>query len=504
MTEPVLPALAASATRKSSMSDPTPIADPSDAALRRMLDAQRAAAALVGAPALSQRREALHRLEAMLDRSGDRLHAAISADYGHRAYPETVLAELLPTRAACRFAHRHLASWMRPRRRQVAASFQPGRAWVMHQPLGCVGIVSPWNYPLFLSVGPLIDALAAGCRVMLKPSELTPRFSATLAELLAAEFDPKQVAVVQGGPDTGRAFCALPFDHLLFTGSTGIGRSVMQAAAANLVPVTLELGGKSPVIVAPDAPLARTVRSLMVGKLFNAGQTCVAPDYLLVPQERLAEIAQALLAEAARLYPRISDNPDYSCIISARHLQRLERIVAEAEAGGATLLRDPSHAAEAARARDTGRLVPTLLVSPPPDGALMQDEIFGPVLPILPYRTLEEATGFVNARPRPLAFYCYADDPRIQQALLARTVSGGATVNGTVLHCAQPDLPFGGVGASGTGAYHGEAGFQRFSHARGIYRPGRFSGFTTMVPPHGAMTRRLLPLMLGRRIAGPS
>ena len=466
---------------------------------KRLLDAQRAAAAAAPSPGLDRRRDALRRLEAMLRQSGDRLHAAISADFGHRAYPETALAELLPTLAACRFAHRHLASWMRPRRCRVAASFQPGRAWVTHQPLGCIGIISPWNYPLFLSVGPLIDALAAGNRTMLKPSELTPGFGALLAELLAERFDGEQIAVVQGGPETAQTFCALPFDHLLFTGSTGIGRSVMQAAAANLTPVTLELGGKSPVIVAADADLSRTVRSLMVGKLFNAGQTCVAPDYLLVPQDRLTEVSQALLAEAARLYPRIAGNPDYSCIISERHLQRLERTVAEAERGGARLLRDPNHAAEAEAARAGGRLVPTLLLSPPLDGALMQDEIFGPVLPILPYRSLDEAIDFVNARPRPLALYCYTDDRRVEQAVLSRTLSGGATVNGTILHCAQPDLPFGGVGSSGTGAYHGEAGFLRFSHARGIYRPGRFSGFTTMVPPHGRMTRRLLPLMLGRR-----
>lgn len=481
-----------------------PADPPTDSALRRLLDIQREAASITPPPDLKARRDALDRLDTMLHTQGDRLHAAISADYGHRAYPETALAELIPTRAACRFTRRHLASWMRPRRREVGVTFQPGQAWVTQQPLGCVGIVSPWNYPLFLSVGPLIDALGAGNRVMLKPSELTPRFSALLAGLLAERFDPSQVAVVQGGPDIAAAFCALPFDHLLFTGSTAIGRSVMQAAAANLTPVTLELGGKSPVIVAPDADLGRTVRSLLVGKLFNAGQTCIAPDYALVPQDRLAEFTQALLSEAGRLYPRIADNADYSCIISERHLQRLQRALAEAEGDGATPLRHPVHAAEEAAARRSGRLVPTLLVSPPLDGTLMQDEIFGPVLPILPYRSLDEAIGFVNARPRPLALYCYTDNRDTERFVLSRTMSGGATVNGTLLHCAQPDLPFGGIGPSGTGAYHGKAGFLRFSHMRGIYRPGRFSGFTTMVPPHGRMTRRLLPLMLGRRVSPPA
>ena len=470
----------------------------------QLLAVQRAAADTATAPpGLQQRRDALDRLVALLHESGDQLHAAISADFGNRAHPETALAELLPTMAAARHARRHLASWMRPRRRRVQLAFRPGRAWVMRQPLGCVGIVSPWNYPLFLSLGPTVDALAAGNRVLLKPSELAPRFATLLAELLGRRFDPAEVSVALGGPAVARAFCALPFDHLLFTGSTGIGRAVMQAAAANLVPVTLELGGKSPVIVAPDADPARTAHSLMVGKLFNAGQTCLAPDYALVPADRLDRYARALVDAAARLYPRIAGNPDYSGIVSDRHMDRLWRAVEAAAAGGATVLRHPDHAGEADAARRTGRLVPTVLLSPPGDCALMTEEIFGPVLPVLPYRSLDAAIAFVNARPRPLALYCYTDDRRTERVVLSRTVSGGATVNGTVLHCAQPDLPFGGIGPSGTGAYHGEAGFARFSHARGVYRPGWFSGFTAMTPPHGAMTRRLLPLMLGRTIDVP-
>ena len=470
-----------------------------DHGLRRLLDRQRASVLAAAAPDAAQRRASLRRLDALLHGDGDRLHAAVSADFGHRAYPETVLAELVPLRAAIRFALRHLGHWMRPRRRRVGLSFQPGQAWVVHQPLGCVGIVSPWNYPLFLSIGPLIDALAAGNRVMLKPSELTPRFSALLAELLATQFGPEQVAVATGGPEVARAFCALPFDHLLFTGSTTIGRAVMRAAAETLTPVTLELGGKSPVIVAPDADPARTARSLMIGKLFNAGQTCIAPDYALVPQHRLPEFADALLAEAARLYPRITDNPDYTRIISDHHLDRLQHLVDEAAERGAAVLRDPAHQAEADQPRRSGRMVPTLLLGAPDDSEAMRDEIFGPVLPVLGYRTLDEAIGFVNRRPRPLALYCYTDDRDTERHVLRHTLSGGATVNGTILHCAQPDLPFGGVGPSGTGAYHGETGFLRFSHARGIYRPGRINGFTTLAPQHGQMDARLLPLMLVRR-----
>ena len=475
----------------------------SEPGLHRLLDGQRAAALAAPPPDAAQRRAALRRLDALLHEEGDRLHAAVSADFGHRAYPETVLAELVPLRAAIRFALRHLGHWMRPRRRRVGLSFQPGQAWVVHQPLGCVGIVSPWNYPLFLSIGPLIDALAAGNRVMLKPSELTPRTSALLGRLLATRFEPEQVAVVTGGPEVAQAFCALPFDHLLFTGSTAIGRAVMRAAAGTLTPVTLELGGKSPVIVAPDADPARTARSLMIGKLFNAGQTCIAPDYALVPQDRLPAFTGALLAEAARLYPQIADNPDYTCIISERHLDRLHRLVDEAAERGAAVLRDPGHQAEVDRPRRSGRMVPTLLLGAPEDSEAMRDEIFGPVLPVLGYRTLDEAIAFVNRRPSPLALYCYTDDRDTERHVLRHTLSGGVTVNGTILHCAQPDLPFGGVGPSGTGAYHGEAGFLRFSHARGIYRPGRISGFTTLAPPHGRLSARLLPLMLGRRRSSP-
>ncbi len=468
---------------------------------RSLLEAQRAAALAASAsgPDLRHRLAALARIDSILSHSGDRLHAAIAADFGHRAYPETALAELIPLRASVRFTQRRLAGWMRPRRRRVGASFLPGRAWVMRQPLGCIGIMAPWNYPLFLSVGPLIDALAAGNRVMLKPSDLTPRFGALLAELLAGQFDQAEIAVVNGDLETARAFSALPFDHLLFTGSTAIGHEVMRAASATLTPVTLELGGKSPVIVCPDADPGRTARSLMIGKLFNAGQTCIAPDYVLVPEHRLDEMVAALLREAGRLYPRITGNPDYSCIISERHRHRLEGAVQEAERQGATLRYAPGHAEEREQARASGRLVPTLVTAPPLDCTLMRDEIFGPVLPVLPYRSLEEAIAFVNARPRPLALYCYTDDRRLERMVLDSTISGGGTVNGTLLHCAQPDLPFGGVGGSGMGAYHGEAGFLRFSHTRGFYRPGRFSGFTTMAPPHGTMTRRMLPLMLGRR-----
>ncbi|MCQ8239927.1 aldehyde dehydrogenase family protein [Rhizosaccharibacter radicis] len=484
-----------------------PAGTPDEGAARDRLDRlfllQRQASRTIRPPEPRARRTRLEQLERVLRAEARAIHDAISADFGHRAWLETVLAELLPVLEGSRFARRHLFRWTRPRPRRLGLAFQPGRAWTMPQPLGCVGIVSPWNYPLFLSVGPLVDALAAGNRVLLKPSEQSPRFSALLGRLLARVFTEDEVAVVEGGPAISRHFCSLPFDHLAFTGSTATGRAVARAAAENLTPLTLELGGKSPAILCTDrltpTGMRRTARVLAVSKFFNAGQTCVAPDYVLVPADAVEAFADHLLAETARLFPVLAGNPDYTTLPAGPHLARLERMVAEAEAGGAVLRRTPAHAMEAGMALSERRFPPTIVLSPPLDSALMREEIFGPVLPLLPYRSEEEAVGFINARPRPLALYCFTDDRRREASLIRRTLSGGVAVNGALLQAGIPDLPFGGVGESGQGSWHGEAGFRRFSHDRPVYRPGAFSGFTTMTPPHGRLADRLLPLMLGRR-----
>lgn len=473
--------------------------------LQSRLDAQKLAAARDPCPTLAARRNALDRLEALLRRHTEALHRAVHADFGNRARPETILAEILPVLDAIAYTRARMARWMRPRRRAVGSRMWPGQAWIEIQPLGCIGIVSPWNYPILLSLLPVVDALAAGNRVLLKPSEHTPACSALLDRLLGEAFEPDQLAVVVGGADVGRRFCGLRFDHLLFTGSTGVGRSVMQAAAAGLVPVTLELGGKSPAILCEDAvadarSLQRTAHSLAVGKFFNAGQTCLAPDYVLTPSHRLSETAEALRLAAARLYPTIADNPDYTALISQVHHRRLQALVADAAPGCSAVLRHPEDRAEQhGRLDDQRRLPPTILCAPDPASRVMEEEIFGPVLPVLGYDRIEQAIAFVNERPIPLALYCYSNDPALQRLVLSRTRSGGATLNGTLLHAALPALPFGGLGQSGTGTYHGHAGFLRFSHQRAIYRPGRFSGFTWMSPPHGRMTRRVLRLMLKQR-----
>lgn len=437
------------------------------------------------APDAASRRRALGKLAGMIHDHRDAFVRAISEDFGGRSEDETQMLEIVPAMRGIRHAQRHLARWMRDERRPVDLVFQPARAWVRYEPLGVIGIISPWNYPLFLAISPLADALAAGNRAMLKPSELTPRFSDLLATTVAEAFPRDEVHVVTGGVDIARAFSALPFDHLVFTGSTAVGRDVMRAAAGNLTPVTLELGGKSPAIVAPDYPLAKAAASVAFGKYVNAGQTCIAPDYALVPQAETRRFAEAVFDAARRAYPTIAGNTDYSAIISEKHRLRLREAVEEARAGGATVLN------LGAGDNDPTKIAPTVVLDPPPDCLLMREEIFGPVLPVVGYRDLAEAIGFINRHDRPLALYCFSNDRKVHAEVLDRTTSGGVTLNGTLLHIAQDSLPFGGIGPSGMGAYHGHDGFRRFSHARAVHRVGPVNMFERLGPPWGLTARRL-------------
>ena len=362
---------------------------PISADMRATFDAQRAAFLRAGAPTLQERRADLKKLADAIGRSGERLAAAISADFGNRSRHETELGEVFPAQSAIRHTLRHLARWMRPKRVAVGFELMPASARILYQPVGVVGIISPWNYPFNLAIVPLVAALAAGNRVMLKPSELTPRTSDFLAELLAGLFPPEQVAVIVGGPETGQAFARLPFDHLFYTGSTAVGRLVMQAAAENLTPVTLELGGKSPCIIGEDAVLATAAESIVHGKLLNAGQTCIAPDYVLLPQQRLDEFVSLATETARKFYPTLAHNPDYTSIINERHYGRIAQYVAEAKAKGVPAVEiNPAHDTLAEEAR---KLPPTLLIEPGDDLSVMREEIFGPVLPVKTYRSLDEA-----------------------------------------------------------------------------------------------------------------
>jgi coniferyl-aldehyde dehydrogenase len=467
--------------------------EPASAEARRLFELQHAASRHELPADLATRRDRLRRLRRLVGDNEAAFAQAISDDFGVRARPETELLEVLPALNSIRYALGNLAKWMKPERRHVDLTFQPGKAWVRHEPLGVIGIISPWNYPLLLAVSPLVDALAAGNRAMVKPSELTPAFSELLRRLVAERFDETEVAVVTGGVEVGQAFASLPFDHLLFTGSTAIGRKVYQAAAANLTPVTLELGGKSPAIVCPDYDLDKAARSIAFGKFINAGQTCIAPDYVLVPKGKADAFAEALMAQVRRSYPGIAGNPDYSAIISQRHYDRLARGIEEARAAGATVL---THEDEGAR--ELRKLGPTVVIGAPEKTLFLTEEIFGPVLPIVPYQGIEEATAFVTAQDRPLALYCFSDDKAQHRQVLDRTLSGGVTLNGTILHIAQDSLPFGGVGASGIGAYHGFEGFRRFSHARAVYKAGFYNALERMGPPWGKLAQTMGKLLSRR------
>jgi coniferyl-aldehyde dehydrogenase len=458
---------------------------------RRIFDLQHSASRQ-GAPAdAALRRDRLARLRALVAGNSEAFARAISDDFGVRSRTETELLEIVPTMSAIRHAGRNVARWMRPERRRVDPLFQPAKAWIRHEPLGVIGIISPWNYPLQLAVSPLVDALAAGNRAMVKPSELTPAFSELLRRAVAERFDEAEVAVVTGGVEAGQAFAGLPFDHLLFTGSTEVGRKVYQAAAANLVPVTLELGGKSPVVVCPDYDLARAARSVAFGKFVNAGQTCIAPDYVLVPEGKEREFAEAVMAQVRRAYPTLGGNDDYSGLISERHRRRLADAIDAARAAGATVL---THEDEGARAE--GKIGPTVMLGAPQGSLFLTEEIFGPVLPVLSYRDLDEAVAFIAARDRPLALYCFSNRRRDRERVLDGAISGGVTLNGTLLHVAQEHLPFGGVGPSGIGAYHGQEGFRRFSHARAVHKVGFVNVFEKLGPPWGKLAQAL-----GKRLA---
>ncbi len=434
----------------------------------------------------------LRALDAMLRENRAAIVQAIHADFGNRAASETDIADMLGCHLGIQHALRHGRRWMTPERRSAGLMLMPARAQVIPQPIGVAGIIVPWNYPLFLAVGPLTGALAAGNRVMIKLSELTPQFGDLFARLIARTFAADHVTVINGEADIARAFSSLPFDHLLFTGSTSVGRQVMHAAAENLTPVTLELGGKSPALIGPGARFEQAVDAIVSGKLFNAGQTCVAPDYVMVPRGQAPAFLERAKAITAKLYPDFERNCDYTSIISARHFERLQRLASEAVARGAT-----AHSLSAGDSDATARrFAPLVITGAPDDTPLMQDELFGPLLPLIEYDHLDDALAYINARPRALALYLFETDRRAIDATLARTHSGGVTINDTLLHVACEALPFGGVGPSGMGAYHGIDGFRTFSHMKPVLTQSRFTLRPMVYPPYGKRVGAIVKFFL--------
>lgn len=462
--------------------------------IRGCLDAQKVAFLRDGAPTLATRIDRLERAIDLLVTHRHDLNDAMCADFGHRSRDLSDLTDIASAIGAFKFAKANVAKWMRPQRRAVEFPFGllGARAEVHFQPKGVVGILSPWNFPVNLTFGPLAGALAAGNRCMIKPSEFTEATSSLMKRLIGEYFSAEEVVVVTGGPEVGAAFTALPFDHLLFTGATSVARHVMRAAAENLVPVTLELGGKSPVIVGRSADLPLAATRIMAGKTMNAGQICIAPDYAFVPAEMVPGFAAAARHAVDSMYPSgIVSNPDYTSIINRRHYDRITRYLDEARTRGANVIAmNPAN-------EDFGRqphhkIPPHLVIDPADDLTLMQDEIFGPILPIKPYTATHEAINFINARPRPLSLYYFGEDPAERDAILARTTSGGVAINDVIFHVAQEDLPFGGVGPSGMGAYHGHDGFLEFSHRKAIYTQMSRDLLGAARPPYRSAYRLLV------------
>lgn len=440
-------------------------------------------------PGLDVRLGWLDALESALLRRSDDAVKALSSDFGVRAPAETLVAEVYLVLSQIRYIKKHLSDWMSGESREVSLVFFPGRAEVRPQPLGVVGVIAPWNYPLQLALLPAVTALAAGNRVIVKPSEFSPATSKLLTELFAQALPEGVVKVVEGGADVSEQVARLPLGHLLFTGSTAVGRKVMLAAADKLTPVTLELGGKSPVIVG-KYDLAKAAASVMTGKLYNSGQTCIAPDYVLVQRADEEAFVSACVAAARKMYPSWGANPDATSMINDHHFQRVQGLLENL--GDAKVTRTHEESSDPTRRR----LVPSLVQAAPDSAPLMSEEIFGPVLPIVPYDTLESAIAYVNARPRPLALYLFEkSESRIEQ-VLNNTVSGGVTVNDTMMHIAQDAIPFGGVGPSGMGTYHGKEGFLTFSKMKPVFYQSAINGTGLLRPPYGKLVQRMVPALL--------
>lgn len=468
--------------------------------LQNALVAQRRDYLQEGAVSARTRVDRLDRGIDILLKYQDRIVDALNTDFSCRARQVTLLTDVAASITPLKHARKHLHKWMKPQRRPSSFPFNllGGRSHIEYQPLGVVGLISPWNFPVNLTFGPLAGILAAGNRAMIKPSEFTPATSEVMLEMVSEAWDPTEVALFTGGPDVGQAFSSLPFDHLLFTGATSVARHIMAAAARNLVPVTLELGGKSPVIISRSADIDKSIERVMLGKTLNAGQICLAPDYLMVPEEKLDEVIIGAQKAATSMYPTMLDNPEYTAIVNSRHYERLNGYVQEARESGARVIPINPAGEDFAAQQSQRKIPPTLIVQPADELLVMQEELFGPLLPILTYKDFNETIDYVNAHPRPLAAYYFGKNRQEEQAVLARTTSGGVCINDVIMHIMQEELPFGGVGPSGMGAYHGLDGFRTFSHAKSVYRQtwlnvGKLGG---MLPPYGKATEQTISMQV--------
>ena len=461
--------------------------------LRATLERQRAAFMGELPVSLATRKDRLKRAIALVTDNAAAFCDALSEDFGHRSREQSMMTDIAASVAPLRHALKSVDRWSKPEKRPVMfpLGLLGAKAWVEHGPKGVVGVISPWNFPVNLVMGPLAGIFAAGNRAMVKTSEFTPRVAALFEEVSPKYFAAEELAFVSGGPDVGKAFAELPFDHLIFTGATGIARHILHAAADNLVPVTLELGGKSPVIVGRSADIARAAERVAIGKMMNAGQICLAPDYVLVPDEKEGAMVDALVASASALYPSLLANPDYTSIINDRHHQRLTGWIEDARAKGAEIV-TVNPANEDFGSSNSRKMPLTIVRNATDDMTVMQEEIFGPILPVRRYDSVDTAIGEVNRRDRPLALYYFGIDAAERRRVLDRTVSGGVTLDDVIFHVSMEELPFGGIGPSGMGSYHGHDGFKTFSHARAMFKQSKLdvAKLAGLKPPYGAATAK--------------
>lgn len=469
-------------------------------AMMATLQRQRDAFTAARPEPLSVRKDRLKRVIAMMKETGEDFARAISRDFGHRSHEQSLMTDIMPSVTAAKYCLKHMDAWAKTEKRKP--NFPLGlfgaRAELRYEPKGVVGVVSPWNFPVGLTIGPVAQAFAAGNRVMIKPSEFTEDTSALMKDVFARYFAEDEMAVFTGGPDVGQAFCSLPFDHLLFTGATSVGKHILRAAADNLVPVTLELGGKSPTILGRSANIERAGERIAMGKMLNAGQICLAPDYMIVPQELEDRAIGAVSNAVSAMYPTLLNNDDYTSVVNARHRDRIQGLIDDAKAKGAEAIEvNPGN--EDFSASNGHKMPLTILRNVDDDMKVMQDEIFGPVLPIKTYKGIDEAIDYVNAHDRPLGLYYFGEDAGERERVLTRTISGGVTVNDVIMHVSMDDLPFGGVGPSGMGSYYGPEGFKTFSHARSVYTQPKFdlAKLAGLKPPYGPATRKTLARELG-------
>jgi len=478
----------------------SPVQGDIETQMNTVLETQRADYLKEGVVSAETRIDRLERGIDVLIKYHDKVVEAVNADFTCRPREVSLLTDVGASITAMKHSKKHVRKWMKAEKRPTMFPLNlfGGRSRIEYQPLGVVGIIAPWNFPISMVFSPLGGVLAAGNRTMIKPSEFTPATSALMAEMIAEAYDPKEVAIFDGGPEVGQAFSSLAFDHMIFTGATSIARHIMAAASRNLVPLTLELGGKSPVVISRSANIEKSLGRIMLGKTLNAGQICLAPDYLLVPEEKLHEVIAAAQKAVTQMYPKLLDNEQYTSVINERHYQRLNGYLAQAEERGQKVIPINPAGEDFSQQQGTLKIPPTLIPEPADDLKMMEEELFGPLLPIRTYREFEETIDYINAKPRPLAAYYFGEDKQEENAFVSRTTSGGVCINDVIMHIMQEELPFGGVGPSGMGAYHGFKGFQTFSHAKSIYRQPKINiaKLGGMLPPYGKATESTIKMQL--------